>query len=57
MATKIKVRVRGGKRGGLVVVERVPLTAIKNRQTKVNFGGEVVTVRLAPKARIYEPVA
>lgn len=57
MATKIKVRVRGGKRGGLVVVERVPLTSIKNRTTKVNFGGEVIQVRLAPKSRIYEPVA
>ncbi len=57
MATKIKVRVRGGKRNGLVVVERVPLTAVKDRTTKVNFKGEVVTVHLAPKARIYEPVA
>lgn len=56
-ATKIKVRVRGGKKGGLVVVERVPLTAIKNRQTKINFGGEVIPVHLTRKARIWTPLA
>jgi len=54
---KIKVRVAGGKRGGLVVVERVPLTAIKNRRTKINFGGNVVNVELAPKCRIYDVVS
>lgn len=57
MAQKIKVRVRGGKRGGLVIVERVPLTAVKNRRTKVNFDGNVITVELAPKAKIYTPVS
>lgn len=58
MATsKIKIRVRGGKRGGLTVIERVPLTAIKNRTTKVNFEGEVIQVHLTRKARIWTPVA
>jgi hypothetical protein len=54
--SKIKVRVRGGKRGGLVVVERVPLTAVKDNRTKVNFGGQVVTVQRSKGCRIYDVV-
>jgi len=57
MATKIKVRVRGGKRGGLVVVERTPLTAVKNRTTNVSFESEVIQVRLGHKAQVLVLVA
>ena len=57
MANKIRVRVRGGKRGGLKIVERVPLNQIKGNTTKVNWGGEVVTVARAKRCRIYEVVS
>jgi hypothetical protein len=56
-SAKIKVSAPIGKRGGSVVVERVPVTAIKDNTTTVMLKGKRVKVQRLPRHRNWTPVS